>query len=234
MINSFQSGILMSSIDVGSICFVVFGSHFGKFYHIPRLLSVSAVVAGVAVMCISAVQEFNPRSLPSSQGVNSRSNDIINGSIAGLITPANFSDSLNDSLTLLNTTFDATPPPDSLVADLITSTASPNQTDLGMQEPSNQPRDSISGNGTLANQTQNMPSPKKKRSKRSSDGIFSSHDFYQREIDVDFQNSPTTRIKYLCWDWDLYAAFSGIGVGKKVEKGSDEYMKVSVLNVHSK
>ena len=72
-INSFQSGLLMSSIDVGSICCVVLGSHFGKFMHIPRLLSVSAAVAGVAVMMISMVQLFTPRTLPSS--VSSVEND---------------------------------------------------------------------------------------------------------------------------------------------------------------
>ncbi|XP_005097036.1 putative solute carrier organic anion transporter family member 1B7 [Aplysia californica] len=65
-INSFKSGLLMSSIDVGSICFVVLGSHFGKFCHIPRLLSISAAVAGVAVMSISLVQAYTPRTLPTS------------------------------------------------------------------------------------------------------------------------------------------------------------------------
>ncbi|GFR74816.1 solute carrier organic anion transporter family member [Elysia marginata] len=64
-INSTKAGFLITAVDIGSVAFALIGAHFGRFAHIPRLLAVSAVIAGLAVMGISVVQMAKPRSLPS-------------------------------------------------------------------------------------------------------------------------------------------------------------------------
>ncbi|GFO04841.1 solute carrier organic anion transporter family member [Plakobranchus ocellatus] len=68
-INSSKAGILISAVDIGSVAFALFGAHFGRFMHIPRLLAASAVVAGIAVMSIALVQIAQPRSLPSDPSI---------------------------------------------------------------------------------------------------------------------------------------------------------------------
>ena len=61
--NSTQVGTLMSANDIGFALTVLVISHFAKDAHIPRILSVAALVFGITSILIGAMNFVRPHSL---------------------------------------------------------------------------------------------------------------------------------------------------------------------------
>ncbi|KAH9491421.1 Solute carrier organic anion transporter member 1A4 [Bulinus truncatus] len=52
-LSSSKTGLILSSNDIGYLMAVLFGSHIGKYLHIPRCLSISGLVFGISVIAMS-------------------------------------------------------------------------------------------------------------------------------------------------------------------------------------
>ncbi|XP_059142571.1 solute carrier organic anion transporter family member 1B3-like [Physella acuta] len=77
-ISSSKTGLIMSSNEIGYLVAVLFGSHFGKYLHIPRLLSVSGVIFGVMAMVMSLGKLMQPKVWQASSLMNIQHNDTEN------------------------------------------------------------------------------------------------------------------------------------------------------------
>ncbi|XP_005107286.2 solute carrier organic anion transporter family member 3A1 [Aplysia californica] len=75
-LNSSSLGLLLSFGSIGNMCFVLIGSHFGKFYHIPRLLSVSAALTGVILVGISLIHVGQPTALEAPPAAAAQGNGV--------------------------------------------------------------------------------------------------------------------------------------------------------------
>nr|KAI8740516.1 solute carrier organic anion transporter family member 1B3-like [Biomphalaria glabrata] len=60
-LSSSKTGLILSSNDIGYLIAVLFGSHIGKYTHIPRCLSVSGLVFGISAIVMSFGRLEEPR-----------------------------------------------------------------------------------------------------------------------------------------------------------------------------
>ncbi|XP_059142572.1 solute carrier organic anion transporter family member 1A4-like [Physella acuta] len=99
-ISSSKTGLIMSSNEIGYLVAVLFGSHFGKYLHIPRLLSVSGVIFGVMAMVMSLGKLMQPKVWQEATVINSNPNGTENGFTKYLCLPENMDDNITSGTNL--------------------------------------------------------------------------------------------------------------------------------------